>query len=146
MNNRPYKEKSVLLVDDEPEYVQWLYDYLVAKGFDVDMAESVAEALKLADATNYRLYLVDLNIPDGSWKSPSEMPEIYAQYKGLNVIRYVRSQGNAGRRVVAYSAHENDEIHAAIKTLYCQYVVKGRAKDLKMELESVLQHDPQTSS
>jgi len=142
MINKPYKEKSVLLIDDEPEYVQWLYDYLVAKGFEVDMAESVGDALKFADATGYRLYLVDLNIPAGAWTSPSPMPEIYSQYKGLNVIRYVRSQGNSGVRVVAYSAHENAEIHAAIDNLYCNYVVKGRARDIKAEIETVLQHDP----
>lgn len=145
MTNRPYKENTVLLVDDEPEYLGWLCDYLVAKGLDVDMAESVAEALQCADAYSYRLYLVDLNIPAGSWAPSSVLPEIYFQYKGLNVIRYVRNQGNAGRRVVAYSAHENDEIHAAIKNLYCQYVVKGRAKDIKREIESVLQHDPKVN-
>jgi len=145
MKNRPYKEKTILVVDDEPEYLEWLYDYLATKGFGVDKAESVAEAIQLADAADYRLYLVDLNIPAGSWGLPSDIPNVYMQYKGFNVIRYVRNQSQAGRRVVAYSAHENDEIHAAIKNLYCQYVVKGRAKDIKMEIESVLQHDPKVS-
>lgn len=144
MTNRSYKSKSVLLVDDEPEYIQWLYDYLVAKGFEVDMAESVSEALELADATTYRIYLIDLNIPAGAWSSPSPITEIYSQYKGLNVIRYIRSQGNAGARVVAYSAHENAEIHTAIDNLYCTYVVKGRARDIKAELESILEHDPKS--
>ena len=74
----------------------------------------------------------------------SALPDVYAQYKGLNVIRYVRNQTQAGRRVVAYSAHENNDIHAAIKNLYCQYVVKGRAKDIKIEIESVLDHDPKS--
>jgi len=145
MTSRPYKEKTVLLVDDEPEYLDWLYDYLSAKGLDVEIAESVAEAVQLADSADYRLYVVDLNIPAGSWVAPSTQPEVYSQYKGFNVIRYVRNQTQAGKRVVAYSAHENDEIRAAIENLYCQYVVKGRAKDIKTEIESVLRHDPKAS-
>lgn len=145
MNKRPYKEKTVLLIDDEPEYLDWLHDYLVAKGLEIEIAESVSEAMKFADAADYRLYLVDLNIPAGDWAIPSNLSEVYAQYKGLNVIRYVRNQSQAGRRVVAYSAHENDEIHAAISNLYCQYVVKGRARDIKQEIESVLDHDPKAT-
>lgn len=142
MTSRTYKEKSVLLIDDEPEYLEWLHDYLSEKGLNVEAAGSVAEAMRLADAADYRLYLIDLNIPAGGWTPASTLSDVYIQYKGLNVIRYVRSQGGAGRRVVAYSAHENDEIHAAIASLYCQYVVKGRAKDIKMEIVSVLKHDP----
>jgi DUF917 family protein len=88
---------------------------------------------------------VDLNIPAGSWVAPSVQPEAYGQYKGLNVIRHVRNQAQAGKRVVAYSAHENDEIRAVIENLYCQYVVKGRARDIKTEIESVLHRDPKAS-
>lgn len=146
MTSRPYKEKHVLLVDDEPEYLEWLHDYLAAKGLKIDTAESVADAIRLADASDYRLYLIDLNIPTGDWTPPSILSGVYAQYKGLNVIRYVRNQTHAGRRVVAYSAHENNDIHAAIKNLYCQYVVKGRAKDIKLEIEEVLKHDPKSKA
>ena len=146
MTNRPYKEKCVLLVDDEPEYLEWLHDYLEAKGLSVETAESVADAVALADAADYRLYLIDLNIPSGDWTSPSVLSGVYSQYKGLNVIRYVRNQTQAGRRVVAYSAHENNDIHAAIKNLYCQYVVKGRARDIKTEIESALGHDPKSKT
>jgi len=145
MISREYKESTVLIVDDEPEYLAWLCDYLAKKGFEVEIAESVAEAVQLADAADYRLYLVDLNIPAGNWHPPASLPEIYSQYKGFNVIRYLRNQTQAGRRVVAYSAHENDDIHAAINNLYCQYVIKGRAKDIKLEIDSVLQHDPKKS-
>lgn len=142
MTNSPYKENSVLIIDDEPEYLDWLHDYLNSKGLSVEIAESVGDAVRLANAATYRLYLVDLNIPAGNWVNPKGAPELYSQYKGFHVIRYVRNQTQSGRRVIAYSAHENVDIHAAVKNLYCQYVVKGRARDIKMEIEAVLEHDP----
>lgn len=140
---REYKEKSVLLVDDEPEYLDWLRDYLVAKGFHVETALTADDAVRIASSADFRLYLVDLNIPSGGWvpQQPA-LSAIYDQYKGLQVIRYVRTQSNAGARVVAYSAHENKDIHAAIDKLYCKYVVKGRARDIKSEIEDILLRDP----
>ena len=49
MTNSPYKENSVLIIDDEPEYLDWLHDYLNSKGLSVEIAESVGDAVRYAD-------------------------------------------------------------------------------------------------
>ena len=141
-----YDETSVLLVDDEPEHLDWLVDYLKGKGYKAVVTTNVREALDAMEATMFRAYIVDLNIPLGGW-----VPRLgarsgaYTDYRGLYVLQLARSQGNDGTRVVAYSAHSNEQIMSEIKRLYCQYIVKGRPREFKKEIDLVLQHDPKVS-
>lgn len=97
---------TILVVDDEPEHIQWLLDYIEAKGMKTQLACSVGEAVALAEKNQYRGYIVDLNIPLGNWTSVfKSTSDIYEKYKGFLVIKYVRTQGNLGQNVTAYSAH-----------------------------------------
>jgi CheY-like chemotaxis protein len=139
-----YDDKAVLVADDEPEHVEWLCDYLKARGFEVTLATNVRDAVAASERQQFRLYVIDLNIPLGGW-DPSSSPtaNAYTGYQGLHIIQFVRTQGNAGRRVVAYSAHYNEQIVAAIKTLYCEYVIKGRPQQLKQAIHDIIQKDPQ---
>lgn len=54
----------------------------------------------------------------------------------------IRSQGNAGARVIAYSAHYNDALESEIEKLYCKYIIKGRVRELKQAFDDVLKFDP----
>ncbi|WP_275272428.1 hypothetical protein [Limnobacter sp. P1] len=131
--------ETILVVDDEPEHIQWLLDYIEAKGMKTQLACSVGEAVALAEKNQYRGYIIDLNIPIGNWtpifKNPSD---IYEKYRGFFVIKYVRTQGNLGQNVMAYSAHYNEQITGEAKTLYCEYTTKGRAKEFKAEVEKLI--------
>ena len=64
--------------------------------------------------------------------------DIYEKYKGFLVIKYVRTQGNLGQNVTAYSAHYNEQITSEAKTLYCEYTTKGRVKEFKAEVEKLI--------
>lgn len=142
-----YDDKKVLVADDEREHVQFLIDYLEAKGFTVTFAETAAEALSAAEQFRFRAYFIDLNIPLGAGV-PLQAPanETYENYVGLYIIRAIRTQGNAGARVLAYSAHYNEQITAEINRLYCRYVVKGRARELKNAFDEILKADPLSNS
>jgi len=143
MTTRPYYADRVLLADDEPEHLGWLVDYFAAKGLTTVTALNVGQALEYADGVDFRCYVVDLNIPFGKWAPTGpKMGATYELYKGLHIAQRVRSLPNSGARVVAYSAHFNDQISAEIKKLYCRYVVKGRPRELKLELAQILRHDP----
>jgi len=142
---RSYSASRILLVDDEPEHLDWLVDYLKAKGYETTITTSVRDSINAIEKTTYRAYLVDLNIPFGGWTPTVDVTApAYADYHGLYVLKLVRSQGNAGPRVVAYSAHSNEQILAEIKRLYCKYVLKGRPRELKEEIEKLLSRDPKT--
>lgn len=140
---KSYDRGNILVADDEAEHIDWLIDYLRAKGFQVTFAANVAEAMSAIQKTNYRAYIVDLNIPLGGWApNPAPPSANYDAYQGLYIIRAARTQGNSGARVIAYSAHYNEQIAADIKQLYCEYIIKGRARELKADIERLLSHDP----
>lgn len=138
-----YDPKAILIADDEPEHVEWLADYFKAKGFKVTLVTNVRDAITAAEGKRFRAHIIDLNIPLGGWlDSTSIANSTYAGYQGLHIIRAIETQANNGRRVIAYSAHSNDQIIGEIRKLYCGYVVKGRARELKDAVEALLSHDP----
>lgn len=137
-----YDEKQVLIADDEREHIEFLLDYFKAKGFRIKFAESAKEAFAAAELTRYRAYFIDLNIPFGDPAIDPKSNPTFTEYPGLKIIQAIRTQGNAGARVVAYSAHYNEQINSEIERLYCRYIVKGRAKELKDSIDEILSNDP----
>jgi len=130
---------TILVVDDEPEHIEWLIDYIEARGLKTIVVNNVSQAIAAASSSQFRGYIVDLNIPMGDWVPTFAIPnDTYEKYRGLLVIKYVRTQGNKGRNVIAYSAHINDLINAEIKVLYSEYIAKGRAKEFKIGVEEML--------
>lgn len=140
---RKYDSSKVLLADDEPEHLDWLIDYLKSKGCQVVVATNVRTTIEIIEGTMFRAYLIDLNIPFGGWNPiVSGSGAAYGDYHGLYILKLVRTQGNPGSRVVAYSAHQNEQIVGAIKRLYCQYVLKGRPRELKQAVDAILSRPP----
>lgn len=139
-----YDSESVLIADDEPEHLEWLIDYLRAKGKRVFIATNVNDALKTCEGQWFRVYIVDLNIPLGGWPEP--VKTIYRNYPGLSIIEAVRSQGSDGRRVIAYSAHLNESINSEMRRLYTDYIAKGRPIQLKERLQELWALPDQTEA
>ena len=140
---KSYDPTRVLLADDEPEHLDWLVDYLSVKGLKTTIVTTIGESVKAFEEVLFRAYIVDLNIPFGGWVPSIPQPSpTYSEYHGLYALKLIRSQGNPGSRVIAYSAHYNDQIVKEMRRLYCKYVVKGRPLDLKTEIETALKADP----
>jgi len=91
-NNRG-SERSVLLVDDEPDILELLELTLRKMGLEVDKAGNVREALKKLAARRYDLCLTDMRMPDGD---------------GLQVVQYI-AQHNLDVPVAVITAHGNTE-------------------------------------
>lgn len=139
-----YKDKAVLIADDEPEHLEWLVDFLESLGLTVTLALNVEEAMVASQKTWYRIYVVDLNLPLGGWPEPNS--SVFSSYPGFTIIQGIRSQGNDGRRVIAYSAHSNDQIAAEMKRLYTDYIAKGRPIQLKERIRELLAEPDQTAA
>lgn len=61
------KNKKILIVDDEKTLLDMLSDILYKDGFyNVFTAVNCADALKTAQEQNIALFLLDVNLPDGS--------------------------------------------------------------------------------
>jgi len=81
-------ELRILAVDDEPS-VRKLYDRLFSGGpYTLTLAESVAQATKLMETSNYDLLISDLMLPDGN---------------GLELVRRFRESG-PGRSIIVSGA------------------------------------------
>jgi len=66
--------KTILLVEDDPD-ILWTNEMAFeSEGYDVVTAESIAETLKKLDESNPDLVILDLILPDGN--SLDSMPEI----------------------------------------------------------------------
>ncbi len=55
---------AILLVDDNPDACAMAAQLLWAWGYQVDVAEDVATALKLVDQKSYGLAIIDYQMPD----------------------------------------------------------------------------------
>ncbi|MGD9852108.1 MAG: response regulator [Nitrospirales bacterium] len=55
---------NVLIVDDDPDIVLALSDYLQREGFTVEMASTAQEGIQHATARTYNVVLLDVGLPD----------------------------------------------------------------------------------
>jgi two-component system, OmpR family, alkaline phosphatase synthesis response regulator PhoP len=60
------ERKRVLVVDDEPQIVEVVKEYLAREGLSVDTADSVAGALTVLERRATDLLVLDISLPDGS--------------------------------------------------------------------------------
>ena len=143
------KEKNtVLIMDDEPHVLDWLVEYLEAKGCEVELVLNVDEAIKKLDEKRYRLTIFDLNVPASAeiQQKLAEKGSIYSKYRGLYAAEYARSKGHRGRQVVVYSVHDAEEVSSKCRQVGTQYLIKARPREFKKELDDILSFDPTKSS
>ena len=135
---------TVVLLDDELYNMTWMMDYLYSKGLNIMPASSANEALDLINDQIYRAAIIDLNVPllPPLEEAALALGAAYVKYPGLFVARQARNKGYRGRQVVIYSVHRDAEVTEEARKLGCTYILKGRPKEIKAELESVLSFDP----
>lgn len=135
---------TIVIIDDELQNTMWLADYFESKGYNTLLAANVNEAIDFVNSEIYRAIIVDLNIPA---LPPYEAEilaagEVYAKYPGLYVAKHARNRGYRDRQVIIYSVHKDPAVTVEASKLTCTYILKGRPREVKVELESVLQFDP----
>jgi len=138
------KSKRVLLIDDEPEYLGWVVDFLESQGLHCDMAQHLSQALATIDGTEYRLILVDMNIPArGAARAiVSTHGPTAEKYPGIVAAHYCRNKGYGAHQVIAYTVHDDDAADAELAKLHCRYVLKARPQVLKSVIRASLQIRP----
>jgi len=91
----PSVVRTILVVDDEPEIVRLVRDYLVNAGFDVIVAADGAEALRAARQHHPDLVILDLNLPS---------------LDGLDVARSLRRDGEVPIIMLTARGDEADRV------------------------------------
>lgn len=137
-------KNTVLIMDDEPHVLDWLIEYLEAKGYEVKIVTNVDEAISELNEMIFRVTIFDLNVPasDVVKKILEERGNVYTKYRGLYAAVYARSKGHRGRQVIVYSVHDSEEVRNECKRIEIQYLIKARPREFKKELNDILSFDP----
>lgn len=56
--------ERILIIDDEPEMLEFLEDLLTIKGFNVTISQNPKEMLIYRDLNNYDLIILDVMMPE----------------------------------------------------------------------------------
>lgn len=88
----------LLVVDGSPDSLTELTDVLGASGFDVRVAASASEAIRIASAEHFDLILLELELPDGSGEHV--LHTVLRARPGAQVVA-ITGAGEVGRRIGA---------------------------------------------
>lgn len=143
-SNMQDSERKILIMDDEPHVLDWLIEYVEAKGYGVKIVTNIDDAIMALDREKFRVAIFDLNVPvsielQGKLK---EKGSIYDKYRGLYAAEYARTKGHRGKQVVVYSVHDSEEVHSKCKIIGIEYLIKARPREFKKELNYILSFDP----
>ncbi len=96
---RPRVTGRILVADDREYIREFLKDFLVIEGFEVDTAEDGQRAIEMAQAAHYDLVLSDIKMPHRN---------------GYEVFAHVR-QHDPGTKVILMTAYGYDPSHSIVK-------------------------------
>lgn len=117
---------KILLVDDEPEYLGWVADFLENNKFEVEYAGSVEEAKNIIKKDRYKLIIIDMNIPFESTQLESLKYPIQQKYGGAQVVQFASDVGYKGIQLIAFTVHDDDDLEKFLERYNSRYVLKGR--------------------
>lgn len=101
------KNKKILIVDDEPELLTMLSDILYKDGFyNIYTERSCSEAMKTAREQSVSLFLLDVNLPDGSGFSLFEDLQKISQAP----VIFLTARGEADDRIKGLGLGADDYI------------------------------------
>ena len=110
----PADERSLLIVDDDEPFRRRLGRAMEKRGFEVALAESVAEGMAMAQAAPPAYAVVDLRLGDGN---------------GLDVVEAIRSARDSSRVIVLTGYGAIATAVAAVKIGAVDYLAKPADAD-----------------
>jgi DNA-binding NarL/FixJ family response regulator len=125
--------KHILLIEDFEEIRQWLAGLLRDTFGEVTITEvaTVAQAYAQLDAQTFDLYVIDLNLPDGT---------------GVDILQRIKAQGLAGLCVVATAYDDDAHLLTALNAGADGYLLKDQSStQLIHDLQGILTGSPPLS-
>ena len=124
-NISEFKDKSLLIVDDDNSFRERLARAMVKKGFKVTQAESVKEGIDTIKINKPAFAVVDLRLNDGN---------------GLEVVKKIQDS-NSNSKIIMLTGYGNiPTAVAAIKQGAIDYLAKPADAD---DIEKALLADPE---
>jgi DNA-binding response OmpR family regulator len=99
----------VLVVDDEPDFIELLREFLTAKGYEVIAASNGEEALRKVKEDRPHLILLDVRMP---------------KMNGLEVLKQVREIDHEVGVIMVTAVNEEETGRQALKMGAFDYITK----------------------
>jgi len=128
INVKDYKNKSLLIVDDDNPFRERLARAMGKKGFVVTQAESVKKGIDSLKITKPAFAVIDLRLNDGN---------------GLEVVKEIQNLNNNSRIIMLTGYGNIPTTVAAIKHGAIDYLAKPADAD---DVEKALLADPKTKA
>lgn len=111
MNTKDFK---ILLVDDEPDILEFLSYNIMKEGFEVDTAQNGKEAIEKAKNMNPHLILLDVMMPE---MDGIETCEILRQDSKMQntIIAFLTARGEDYSQIAGFDAGGDDYISKPVK-------------------------------
>jgi DNA-binding response OmpR family regulator len=108
-----------LVIDDESDICLLIGRILKTQGIDCDCAQSIKQAKIKTNGNNYELFIIDVNLPDGT---------------GLDLISNITEENNYAD-IVIISAHDDTEtVEKALRFGAKKFIKKPFSKAEILEL------------
>jgi two-component system response regulator RegA len=120
--------RTLLIVDDDRPFLTRLGRAMEGRGFEVDMADNVAEGLRLIDARPPAYAVVDMRLEDGN---------------GLDVIQHLSKRRPEARAVILTGYGNIATAVTAVKLGAVDYLAKPADAD---DVYAALMADPTTKA
>jgi two-component system, NtrC family, response regulator AtoC len=120
---------NILVVDDDPVFIQFTQNLLIEKGMKVTTAFNKATAMEYLDNHHFSCVIFDIFLPDGS---------------GVDLIKPFRSNGNTTPIIMVSGQGDVEEVVRAMKDGANDYIKKPfRGEELLLKIQMVLEttHD-----
>ena len=128
INVKDYKDKSLLIVDDDNPFRERLARAMEKKGFVVTQAESVKKGINSLKITKPAFAVIDLRLNDGN---------------GLEVVKEIQNLNNNSRIIMLTGYGNIPTAVAAIKHGAIDYLAKPADAD---DVEKALLADPKSKA
>jgi DNA-binding response OmpR family regulator len=126
------QKQRILVIEDDPAIRRGVLSSLRFNGYETLEAADDTVGLKMAEAENYDLLLLDLNLPGGD---------------GLEILRVVRERSKTIPVIILTARGEQEDRVKGLKLGADDYVVKPfGALELLARIEAVLRRSPSRPS
>lgn len=135
------RKLKALIIDDEPEYLDWVDEFLKANNFETEFVQNLSDAINaVTDSKKYDIILIDMNIPSTLMEDKLNDP-VFMKYPGLYAAITFRNKGYWPTQIIAYTVHDDESLETQLNKYRCRYVLKGRPNILKsVILKSIETH------
>ncbi|HBB91854.1 MAG: DNA-binding response regulator [Bacteroidetes bacterium GWF2_49_14] len=104
----------ILLVDDEPDILEFLGYNLIVEGYKVEKARNGAEAIRMAKTFKPDLILLDVMMPGSDGIETCEQIRRLPELKGV-MIAFLTARGEDYSQIAGFSAGGDDYITKPVK-------------------------------